>query len=112
MSNELRERWDDMDAQTDGWPWYWLSYGEKCYAYAVVTAFPLNESDEAPPAGTQLEPHETMERAWVGENGVAMLVDDHIANIERQNGASICRFIAQAWADANERFQSPSSSAV
>lgn len=104
----LKKLWREMFAQTDGWNWYWLSYGEKCYAFAVVTAFPLEDDAVDPPAGTRLDPHPTKERVWIGVNGTEMLVDDQIASIEQQNGDVICQFIAQAFADAKRRFSAVS----
>jgi len=80
---------------TDLWPWYWLSYGEKCYAFACVEAFPVNESDPYPLPGTELIADGD---DWVGENGTKMLTGDTIAQIERQNGDTICQFIALAHA--------------
>jgi hypothetical protein len=96
----LRRAFVEMENHTDGHSWYWLSYGEKCYAFAVAAAFPFNEQDEYPPAGTYLTPHETDEQLWVAENGVEMMTDESIASIERQNGDVICKFIAQAYAFA------------
>lgn len=93
-----------MQCHTDGWNWYWLSYGEKCYAFAVVTAFPFDDDAPSPPAGGRLELHQTKENVWVAEDGTEMLVDDWIASIEQQNGDVICQFIAQAFADAQSKF--------
>jgi len=87
-----------MCNQTDLLPWYWYSYGEKCYAFATVEAFPVNEGDEYPKPGTQLQPHETDSNLWIGENGVSMFIESEIANIESQNGDTICSFIAMAHA--------------
>jgi len=87
-----------MCNHTDLYPWYWHSYGEKCYAFATVEAFPLNEGDEYPPPGSQLQPHVTEERVWVGENGVSMFIESEIATIEAQNGDTVCSFIAAAHA--------------
>lgn len=87
---------------TDGWNWYWLSYGEKCYAFATVTAFPVKDGVQSPPSGGRLEPHESKERVWVAEDGTEMYVDDWIANVEKQNGDVICRFIACAYAEAQQ----------
>lgn len=103
MAN-LERAWRELEQSTDGWDWYWLSYGEKCYAFATVTAFPLNEDECAPPAGTMLSQHPEDPQVWVGENGTEMLIDQWIANIEQQNGDVICSFIAQAFADAKEKF--------
>lgn len=107
MADAMKKLWDELENHTDGWNWYWLSYGEKCYAFAVVTAFPVDESDDAkmPPAGGRLEPHESKEQVWVGENGTEMLIDDWLCSIEQQSGDTICRFIAGAFADAKQRFR-------
>jgi len=94
----LMESIKAVQNRTDGWPWYWLSYGEKCYAFAAVEAYPANEGDAIPQPGTRLEPHEEEETLWVGENGTAMEVGCFMAEHEAQNGDAICRFIAQAHA--------------
>lgn len=88
----------DMEASTDLWGWYWLSYGEKCYAFAVVEAFPAEKGAEIPEPGSELKPHPEKDRAWVGENGVEMIIDREIASRESQDGGAICRFIAAAHA--------------
>ena len=105
MKDLLRECWDDLVSSTDGWPWYWVSCGEKCYCFGVVTAYPYSESEESPPAGTRLEMHPIKENLWVGENNTAMLIDQWLVTIEEQNGDAICRFIAQAFADAQSKYQ-------
>lgn len=87
-----------MKNHTDLWPWYWLSYGEKCYAFATVEAFPAREQDPFPEPGTELIPDNGSENSWVGENGVKMIINSWIANIEAQNGDTICSFIAAAHA--------------
>ena len=97
----MQEVIKDLQSHTDLWPWYWLSYGEKCYAFATVEAFPLNETDPFPEPGSQLiseydENNKTFR--WVGKNGVTMCINNHIATIERQNGDTICKFIAIAHA--------------
>ena len=83
---------------TDLWPWYWLSYGEKCYAFATVEAFPENDADEFPKPGSELVADPDNGRLWIGENGTRMIVESHVAEIERQNGDTICKFIAMAHA--------------
>ena len=85
-----------MCNQTDLYPWYWLSYGEKCYAFAVVEAYPATYGEKYPEPGTHLEPNEDDNTLWVGENGVNVIIESEIANIEAQNGDTICRFIAGA----------------
>jgi len=92
----LREAIERVKNRTDGWPWYWLSYGEKCYAFAVVEAFPVDEGDDAPHGGTRLTPHEDDAHLWVGENGTLMLMGENMASIEEQYGDAVCAFIAQA----------------
>jgi len=86
----------EMRNHTDLWPWYWLSYGEKCYAFATVEAFPAVEGDPFPEPGTELRPD--TEGEWIGENGTKMIINETIAEIERQNGDTICRFLATAHA--------------
>ena len=87
-----------MANHTDCNPWYWLSYGEKCYAFACVEAITLKAGDEYPKHGTRLEPHEDKDHVWVGENGTEMMINEWIADVERQNGDTICAFIAGAYA--------------
>ena len=98
LPTELVNAIEDVKGSTDGWPWYWLSYGEKCYAFATVEAHTMNEGDQYPRPGSRLEPHPDFDRALIGENGTAMLVNSDIASIEHQNGADVCRFIAEAHA--------------
>lgn len=97
----------EMNDHVDGWNWYWLSYGEKCYAYAVVTAFPFKDGVPSPPAGSFLTPHETKDRMWVADDGTEMMVDQEIAAIEQQNGAVICEFIAKAYGAFQQRAGMP-----
>lgn len=82
-----------MVNNTDLIPWYWLSYGEKCYAFATVEAYPEHETDPFPEPGTELEMDEGGN--WVGNNGINMIIESEIASIERQNGQVICEFIAR-----------------
>ena len=104
MGDTLRSVWNEMQNHTDGHNWYWLSYGEKCYAFAVVTAFPWIDGDSPPPSGERLDPHPTKDWLWISQDGTEMMVDEQIAGIERQNGDVVCRFIAKAYADAQKRF--------
>ena len=82
-----------MLTRTDCYPWYWYSYGEKCYAFGVVEAIPQNEFDEPPEPGTRLT---LIDGKLFGVNGTEMCTMDGIAQIERQNGDVICEFIAKA----------------
>ena len=68
---------------TDLWPWYWLSYGEKCYAFATVQAFPLREEDEYPEPGSELIQCDDSDGSdgWMGKNGTPMLIESWIATI-------------------------------
>ena len=94
----------DMCDYTDLWPWYWLSYGEKCYAFATVAAYPIRDKDPFPKYGSQLFPDHGCAGGWVGENGVGMIIDSEIASIERQNGDVICRFIANVYANVMREY--------
>lgn len=94
----MQKHIDAMVSYTDLNPWYWLAYGEKCYAFAVVAAYQVDEKDPAPKYGTELKPHESKDRIWIGENGTEMMIDEWIAEIEQQNGDTICGFIAAAHA--------------
>lgn len=100
---KLKAAWEEMQCQTDGWNWYWMSYGEKCYAFATVTAFLVADEGQLPPSGTRLEMGDR-EREWIAEDGSRMIIDEQIAAIEQQNGDVICKFIALAYANAQERF--------
>lgn len=75
MDETLQAAWDEMQNHTDGHNWYWLSYGEKCYAFAVATAFPWNDGDQPPPSGGRLDLHPTT-RLWIAEDGTEMMVDE------------------------------------
>lgn len=110
----FRRLWNDLSSGTDGNNWYWLEYGEKCYAYAVVSAITENERDEkrTPPPGTKLEPTESGGWVWKGLAGVRMVSDENITFIERQDGGVICRFIAGSFAYAKERFGNMAAAAV
>ena len=103
-ADELKPYWDELKRRTDGHNWYWLSYGETCYAFAVVTAFPIEKDGASPPAGGRLDRSMDEARVWLSEDGTRMLTDDWIANVEQQNGDCVCKFIAQAFADAQRRF--------
>lgn len=90
---------EDIRNHTDGWPWYWVAYGEKCYAFAVVEAYPEDEDWDFPRPGSQLglDPYGDG-RFLIGENGTRMFVEREISNIEHQCGDAICKFIAEAHA--------------
>lgn len=92
MENHIKK----MKDHTDLWPWYWYAYGEKCYAFATVEAYPAKEGDPFPEPGSQLIMDDG--DCWVGDNGVKMIIEAEIANIEQQNGDTICSFIATAHA--------------
>jgi len=85
--------------RTDGFPWYWLSYGEKCYAFAVVEAFPIIIGEQYPTPGSRLYPDMNDPAIWIGENGVKIYIHEWICTVERQNGDIICQFIAMAHAE-------------
>lgn len=97
ISKELKTAMDNMIRYDDLYPWYWISYGEKCYAYAVVSAFPLEDNVDYPKPGSKLEMN--IDGKWEGENGVVMLIEESIATIERQSGDHVCEFIAMAHAE-------------
>lgn len=95
----IEARLADLESSQD-FPWYWISYGEKCYAYATVAAFPERDDDEDKlvPA-CELVPHQTKDRVWVASDGTPMLVEDEIASNERQSGRAVCGFIAHSRED-------------
>lgn len=98
--NILETAITDIKNHTDCWPWYRVAYGEKCYAFATVEAYPDDEAKPFPRPGSQLglDP-EGDGRFLMGENGTRMIVERTIANIEHQCGDAICRFIAEAHAE-------------
>lgn len=98
MTITMKKAIDDIRNHTNLWPWYWLSYGEKCYAFATVEASPLNDNDPFPKPGSELQADLINNRLWIGENGTKMLIENNIAEIKCQNGDTICRFIAMAHA--------------
>jgi len=57
-----------------------------------------------PDPGSKLEMHDSDPDLWVGSNGVEMLIESFISNIEQQNGDSICSFIAKAHATHMGKF--------
>jgi hypothetical protein len=87
---------EEIKMCTDLFPWYWYSYGEKCYAFAIVEAFPEKDGDKYPDPGSELTMNDNGD--WVGENGVKMIIESVITSIEHQNGDTICHFIAAAHA--------------
>jgi hypothetical protein len=94
----MRRLVEDMNSYTDCMPWYWIAYGDKCYAFAVVEAIQMNEDDPLPTPGTKLEMHPELDKQWIGENGTLMFINSFIADIEDQNGGTVCHFIAASHA--------------
>lgn len=98
MTLELDEAVARMENSVDAFSWYWLSYGEKCYAFAVIAAIAADPDDAVrePRPGSMLwrDEHDRL----IGENGVEMMDYQTIAMIERQEGEAICQFIAEAHA--------------
>jgi hypothetical protein len=82
---------------TDLWNWYWLSYGEKCYAFAVVSAYPVDSNIKSPDGGQELFPHSEKENVWTTKDNIEMYVDEFIVTREEQNGDTICMFIAEVY---------------
>ena len=103
----LQQAFEEMNRNLDGWNWYWLSYGEKCYAFAVVTAYPLDDDGPSAPAGCRLEPHPDKQKVWVGPAGEEMEVDQWLMEVEEQSGDNICEFVALAYAHCCKEFGSP-----
>lgn len=99
IPSELQLAIEDVRNRTDCWPWYWIAYGEKCYAFACVEAYPAEESDPYPRPGSQLGfDGESDGRLLIGENGTKMIVEREIASIEHQCGDAVCKFIAESHA--------------
>ena len=78
----------------NGAPWYWLSYSEKNYGYQTVSAFPASEKADPPIPGTELIFGEN--GMWQGDNGVEMIIETVIADIEDMYGCYVCEFIAKS----------------
>jgi len=95
-ANGIEKLVSDMKNYTDCNPWYWVSYGEKCYGFGVVEAYPYEESEAYPAPGTQLIYND--DGNWEGDNGVEMTVNSWIATFESQNGDIVSHFIAAAHA--------------
>lgn len=96
MKNQIKKAVKDLITYTDNYPWYWYSYGEKCYAYAVVAAIAQNEDEEPDAlkeAGDELN---LVSGKLFTQTGIEMCVMDHIANIESQQGYEFCKFLALA----------------
>jgi len=96
-NKELKKCIEKMKNETDLWPWYWYSYGEKCYGFSTVEAYPQNVEDPFPEFGTELIRDEDGD--LFGENGTKMYIESEVACIEQQNGDTICSFIALAHAN-------------
>jgi len=97
----MKQQIQDLADRTDLLPWYWYSYGEAEYGFAVIEAFPINEKDPFPEPGSELKSGTDENNAfcWVGKNGTKMLIEAEISSIESQNGDAICNFIASAHAE-------------
>jgi hypothetical protein len=92
-----KKTYNNILNHTDLWNWYCISYGEKCYAFAVVSAYPVNDYDHYPKGGGWLESHPEKENVWLSKDGVEMYIDEFIVTREEQNGDIICQFIAEAY---------------
>jgi len=90
---------EKMIKHTDMNPWYWLSYGEKCYAFAVVSAYPVDDNKSHPKGGGHLIPDHEKEHVWLSKDGTEMYIDEFIVERESQDGGTICSFIAQAYTE-------------
>ncbi len=95
--DELAAMRKRCEAATDG-PWAWLSYGEKCYAYAVVTAT-QDERHHYEQVGGLLVSDGSSEFGMTDERGREVMVDENICESERQEGRANCQFIAHARTD-------------
>lgn len=98
----LKDAFRRMQDQSDGFNWYWLSYGEKCYAYAVVEAVPWDEDATEPPSGGMLKPHPDKDDAWLAEDGTEMMIMEYVVTCEQPRGGAVCEFIAAAYRFAEE----------
>jgi hypothetical protein len=87
--NDLERLVAELDSDSDCQTWAWFSYGEKCYAYAVVQAVPLDEDDDTPVVG-RLEPHPEDAMVWVDESGRKCITLEPVFNAEHQNGGIEC----------------------
>lgn len=103
MTPSLVKATNDMLDRVDFDRWYWYSYGEKCYAFAVDCCIPEDDDvseERTPEAGSRL---------WFDENGklvgenaagetIRMMLYEGIMTAERQNGDAICKFVAESHA--------------
>lgn len=102
--SKWEQAWHNMI--DDGFNWYYGDYGEKCYATAVFTGIPMDESIEVPPpSGTYLYPHETNPNTWITQDGIEIMCVDVIAQIETQRGQGICKFISESYGEAKKSFK-------
>jgi hypothetical protein len=104
LETVLKKHVTELVNHTDLHPWYWMSYGDGCYAFAVVAAYPSEFGAEYPEPGSKLEIHDPEKGLWIGSNGVVVEIDSFISDIEAQNGDSICSFIAAAHAKHMSEF--------
>ena len=101
-NSRLQKAIDELNNSTDGWPWYWIAFGEKEYAFATVAMHPAKEGDPFPKPGSTLYRSPKNATIWIGENGTEMVIAEWIAMVERQNGDCICEFIALAHAELTQ----------
>lgn len=102
VTEKLAKALSDLQNLTDCFCWYWYSYGEKSYGFAVVSAITARQEDEdrAPANGSELRFNEDRDLIGTGTDGseVPMVSIDSIATIECADGGPVCRFIAAAYA--------------
>lgn len=88
-----------MAEHTDMNHWYWLSYGEKCYAFAVASAHPVDDNVVHSKGGGELVPDNEKKHVWLTEDGTEMYIDEFIVERESQDGNTVCSFIARAYTE-------------
>ena len=87
ITTELLDELERLEKAATPGPWAWISYGEKCYAFAVVTAF----TDDDRQVGGYVNPGDPLD-----ENEANPVVVDHICSSEDQSGGVDMPFIAAA----------------
>lgn len=76
------------EAATPG-PWAWLTYGEKCYGYAIVTAVLDNDhtdTTDEQQVGGFLSPHPEQQTWNVDEQGRDCVAVETVCSCEQQSG--------------------------
>lgn len=100
MTPDLERAIERMKTEVDSVPWYWFSFGEKCYAFGLSMCVAKDEADDhrVPRGGSRLWYDEDSDLAGRNEAGetVKMYEYESLLTVERQEGDAICEFLAVA----------------